>query len=86
VILQLEHPMIGTAKSIANPIRFSRTPVSYRMPPLLLGEHTSEILLGLGYTTETFGPAIPRPEAAPPGVAAWGAQVNHNRPTPLCFL
>jgi crotonobetainyl-CoA:carnitine CoA-transferase CaiB-like acyl-CoA transferase len=52
LIVQLEHPTIGTAKSIANPIRFSNTPVSYRLPPPLLGEHTGEILQGLGYSAE----------------------------------
>jgi crotonobetainyl-CoA:carnitine CoA-transferase CaiB-like acyl-CoA transferase len=52
LIVQLEHPAIGTARSIANPIRFSNTPVSYRLPPPLLGEHTGEILRSLGYSAE----------------------------------
>src|SRR6267378_3331258 len=52
LIVQLEHPTIGTAKSIANPIRFSNTPVSYRLPPPLLGEHTLEVLQSLGYSAE----------------------------------
>jgi crotonobetainyl-CoA:carnitine CoA-transferase CaiB-like acyl-CoA transferase len=52
LIVQLEHPSIGTAKSIANPIRFSATPVSYRLPPPLLGEHTADILRSLGLRRE----------------------------------
>ncbi len=38
-------------KVIANPVRLSETPVSYRVPPPLLGEHTDAVLakhLGLG--------------------------------------
>ena len=46
-------PFSGPAEipMIANPIRFSATPVSYDRPPPLLGEHTREVfgeLLGLG--------------------------------------
>ena len=36
---------------IANPVRLSETPVDYRLPPPLLGQHTDEVLaerLGLG--------------------------------------
>ena len=52
LIVQLEHPAIDTAKSIANPTRFSNTPVSYRLPPPLLGEHSGAILQSLGYSAE----------------------------------
>lgn len=44
LIVQIEHPALGQARSIANPIHFSQTPVSYRLPPPQLGEHTQQIL------------------------------------------
>jgi len=50
LIVQLKHPVVGTAKSIANPVRFSDAPVSYRLPPPRLGEHTSAVLQSLGYS------------------------------------
>ena len=44
LIVELEHPALKTVRSIANPIRFEAQPVSYRLPPPLLGEHNREIL------------------------------------------
>src|SRR4029077_11238118 len=43
-IIEIEHPLIGVARSIANPIKMSATPVHYRYPPPLLGEHNAAIL------------------------------------------
>jgi crotonobetainyl-CoA:carnitine CoA-transferase CaiB-like acyl-CoA transferase len=50
LIVQLEHPSLGAIKTIANPMRLSDTPVTYRLPPPLLGEHSGAILMGLGYS------------------------------------
>jgi len=52
LVVQLEHPILGSVKSIANPMRLSGTPVTYRLAPPFLGEHTDQILQDLGYTTK----------------------------------
>lgn len=49
----MPHPLAGSVPLVANPIRLSATPVEYRNPPPLLGEHTGQILqntLGLSAT------------------------------------
>lgn len=42
--LRMPHPQSGHVDLVANPIRFSRTPVTYRRPPPLLDQHADEVL------------------------------------------
>jgi len=42
--LDLPHPSIGSVPSVANPIKYSATPISYRSAPPMLGADTDEIL------------------------------------------
>jgi crotonobetainyl-CoA:carnitine CoA-transferase CaiB-like acyl-CoA transferase len=44
LIVEIEHPTLKFVRSIANPIRLESQPVSYRLPPPLLGEHNRQIL------------------------------------------
>ena len=46
--VQMPHPLAGSVRLVASPMKFSATPVQYRHPPPLLGEHTDEVLLELG--------------------------------------
>ena len=52
MIVELPHPAAGRVRSLGNPVHLSDTPVCYRLPPPTLGQHTVEVLTGLGYTTD----------------------------------
>jgi len=41
------HPAAGQVRMVANPIRFSATPITHEVAPPLLGQHTSEVLSGV---------------------------------------
>jgi crotonobetainyl-CoA:carnitine CoA-transferase CaiB-like acyl-CoA transferase len=43
--VEMRHPQVGPVPQVASPIRLSDTPVEYRHPPPLLGEHTREVLV-----------------------------------------
>jgi crotonobetainyl-CoA:carnitine CoA-transferase CaiB-like acyl-CoA transferase len=58
LIVEFEHQDLRAARSVANPVRLSATPVSYRLPPPLLGEHNQEVLVSLGYTRQEIEEAI----------------------------
>ena len=46
--IEVEHPKMGKMKLLGNAVDMSRTPPSIDRPPPMLGEHTEEILTGLG--------------------------------------
>ncbi|QBQ49580.1 MULTISPECIES: CaiB/BaiF CoA transferase family protein [Brevundimonas] len=47
MIVALDHPSLGAVRTVASPLRLSRSPVAYRRAPPLMGEHTQEVLAGL---------------------------------------
>ncbi|WP_207476593.1 CaiB/BaiF CoA transferase family protein [Arenibaculum pallidiluteum] len=42
--VEMPHPAAGTVPLVASPFRLSATPVEYRRPPPLLGQHAGEVL------------------------------------------
>jgi crotonobetainyl-CoA:carnitine CoA-transferase CaiB-like acyl-CoA transferase len=43
----IPHPLSGTMQVVGNPLNFSETPLEYKRPPPLLGQHTTEVLRDL---------------------------------------
>lgn len=52
MLTEVEHPKLGKVKQVGIAIKLSDTPGKIRSTAPLLGEHTEEILHGLGYTDE----------------------------------
>ncbi|RYF31828.1 MAG: CoA transferase [Comamonadaceae bacterium] len=44
MLLRLPHATAGSVPQVANPVKFSATPVEYRRGPPILGQHTAEVL------------------------------------------
>lgn len=50
MVVSMDHPTAGTVRALGNPIKMSRTPATVRKAAPSLGEDTTEILHGLGYS------------------------------------
>jgi crotonobetainyl-CoA:carnitine CoA-transferase CaiB-like acyl-CoA transferase len=47
VKIELAHPVAGRLPSVASPMRFSGTPLEFKLAPPVLGQHTDEVLTKL---------------------------------------
>ena len=52
MVQEVDHSRAGPTRMLGIPIKLSESPGEVRLPPPLLGEHTEEVLTGLGYTLE----------------------------------
>jgi len=55
VVVEMEHASGERVKVIANPVRLSETPPRYDAAPPVLGQHTDEVLEGLGLDVAEIG-------------------------------
>ena len=49
MVIEVDHPKAGRVKALGHPVKFSETRAEFKRPAPLLGEHTREVLKGLGY-------------------------------------
>jgi crotonobetainyl-CoA:carnitine CoA-transferase CaiB-like acyl-CoA transferase len=52
MIVEVNHPIAGTVETIGHPVKFSHTPAQVNHAAPLLGQHTREVLVELGYDSE----------------------------------
>jgi len=54
MVVGMDHPLSDSLRVVASPMKLSHTPVAYRLPPPLMGQHTDEVLAELGHGPEAI--------------------------------
>ena len=50
MVVEVDHPVAGSVKTIGAPVKFHETPGGIHRPAPLFGEHTKEVLLEFGFS------------------------------------
>ena len=50
MLRSIPHPVAGDVPQVMSPLRFAQAPLKTDVPPPTLGQHTREVLAGLGYS------------------------------------
>ena len=58
IVTTIEHPVQGEIRMPDVPVRLSKTPGYPQCPPPILGQHSKEILIKLGYTQQQIDELI----------------------------
>ena len=67
MVPSVEHPVAGQVQTIGLPVKFSETPGGVKHAAPLLGQHTSEVLQELGYSSDEIANLADRGIAGEPG-------------------
>ncbi|MFH0296525.1 CoA transferase [Bradyrhizobium sp. 31Argb] len=66
IAVRQDHPKLGEIRTIAYPVTFNGQKTEARVPPPLLGQHTFEILRGLGFDADSLSDLAARRIVAGP--------------------
>jgi alpha-methylacyl-CoA racemase len=73
MVVELDQPGAGAVKQLGVPVKLSRTPGAVDAPGPALGQHTDEVLAGIGYTADEIAALKESGAVAGPTVGAQGS-------------